>query len=46
MLVIEGEVKNHKRTYRIYCEEGLQVRAKKRITRRPDMLKLPQSPLL
>jgi putative transposase len=30
MLVIEGEVKNHKRTYRIYCEEGLQVRTKKR----------------
>jgi len=30
MLVIEGEVKNHKRTYRIYCEEGLQVRTKQR----------------
>jgi len=30
MLVIEGEVKNYKRTYRIYCEEGLQVRTKKR----------------
>ena len=30
MLVIEGQVANHKRTYRIYCEEGLQVRTKKR----------------
>jgi len=30
MLVIEGVVKNYKRTYRIYCEEGLQVRTKKR----------------
>jgi putative transposase len=30
MLVIEGEVVNKKRTYRIYCEEGLQVRTKKR----------------
>ena len=30
MLVIEGEVINKKRTYRIYCEEGLQVRTKKR----------------
>ena len=30
MLVIEGEVVNRKRTYRSYCEEGLQVRTKKR----------------
>jgi putative transposase len=30
MLVIEGEVVNKKRTYRIYREEGLQVRTKKR----------------
>ena len=30
MLVIEGRVINHKRTYRIYCEEGLQVRTKRR----------------
>jgi putative transposase len=30
MLVIEGKVINFKRTYRIYCEEGLQVRTKKR----------------
>lgn len=30
MLVIEGEVKNYKRTYRIYGEEGLQVRTKQR----------------
>lgn len=29
MLVVEGEVVNKKRTYRIYCEEGLQVRTKK-----------------
>ena len=35
MLVIEGEVENHKRTYRIYCEEGLQVRTKKRKKTRP-----------
>ena len=30
MLVIEGEFVNKKRTYRIYCEEGLQVRTKMR----------------
>ncbi len=30
MLVIEGEVINHKRTYRVYCEEELQVRTKQR----------------
>jgi putative transposase len=30
MLVIEGRVQNHKRTYRVYCEEGLQVRTKRR----------------
>ena len=30
MLVIEGQVINHKRTYRIYREEGLQVRSKRR----------------
>lgn len=30
MLLIEGKVVNRKRTYRVYCEEGLQVRTKKR----------------
>lgn len=30
MLVLEGRVTNRKRTYRIYREEGLQVRTKKR----------------
>jgi putative transposase len=30
MLVLEGRVINRKRTYRIYSEEGLQVRTKKR----------------
>jgi putative transposase len=30
MLVLEGRVVNRKRTYRIYREEGLQVRTKKR----------------
>ncbi|MEM1111917.1 MAG: IS3 family transposase [Pseudomonadota bacterium] len=30
MLRAEGLVLNHKRTHRIYCEEGLQVRTKKR----------------
>lgn len=30
MLVTEGQVRNKKRTYRIYREEGLQVRTKKR----------------
>jgi len=30
MLRIEGLVRNHKRTYRIYREEGLQVRTKRR----------------
>jgi putative transposase len=28
MLWTEGHVQNHKRTYRTYCEEGLQVRTK------------------
>jgi putative transposase len=41
MLVIEGEVKNHKRTCRIYCEEGLQVRTKKR-----KKLRRPRVPTL
>ena len=30
MLVLEGRVINRKRTYRVYREEGLQVRTKKR----------------
>ena len=30
MLRSSGLVMNHKRTHRIYCEEGLQVRTKKR----------------
>jgi putative transposase len=30
MLRTDGHVENHKRTYRIYCEEGLQVRTKRR----------------
>jgi len=30
MLRTEGLVRNHKRTRRIYCEEGLQVRTKRR----------------
>ena len=30
MLVIDGEVVNKKRTYRIYCEEGPHVCTKKR----------------
>jgi hypothetical protein len=30
MLVIKGQVVNRERTYWIYCEEGLQVRTKKR----------------
>jgi putative transposase len=30
MLRTEGVVENHKRTYRLYAEEGLQVRTKKR----------------
>jgi putative transposase len=30
MLVLEGRARNRKRTYRIYREEGLQVRTKKR----------------
>ena len=30
LLVLEGRVVNRKRTYRIYREEGLQVRTKKR----------------
>jgi len=30
MLRTEGHVVNHKRTHRLYCEEGLQVRTKRR----------------
>ena len=30
MLVLEGRVRNYKRTYRLYREEGLQVRRKRR----------------
>jgi hypothetical protein len=30
MLVIEGEVKKHTRTYQIYWEKRLQMRIKKR----------------
>jgi putative transposase len=30
MLVLEGRVRNRKRTYRIYREEGLQVQTKER----------------
>ena len=41
MLVIEGEVVNKKRTYRIYCEEGLQVRTKRR-----KKLQRPRLPML
>ena len=40
MLVIEGEVVNRKRTYRIYREEGLQVRRKRR-----KKLRRPRIPL-
>jgi putative transposase len=45
MLVIEGEVVNKKRTYRIYCEEGLQVRTKKRkkITRPRVQMLVPDA---
>lgn len=41
MLRAEGQVRNHKRTYRIYCEEGLQVRTKKR-----KKLNRPRVPLV
>ena len=40
MLRAEGLVLNHKRTYRIYCEESLQVRTKK-----PKKLTRPLIPL-
>jgi putative transposase len=40
MLRSAGLVLNHKRTYRVYCEEGLQVRTKKR-----KKLTRPQMPL-
>jgi putative transposase len=41
MLKNEGLVINRKRTYRIYCEEGLQVRTKKRKKLTHPMLSLP-----
>jgi putative transposase len=41
MLRAEGHVTNHKRTYRIYPEEGLQVR-----TRRGKKLTRPHVPML
>ena len=41
MLRTEGLVLNHKRTYRIYCEESLQVRTKKR-----KKLSRPRIPML
>ncbi len=41
MLVTEGRVVNFKRTYRVYCEEGLQVRRKRR-----KKLNIPRVPML
>lgn len=41
MLKAEGLVQNRKRTYRLYCEEKLQVRTKKR-----KKLKRPRVPML
>jgi len=41
MLVIEGRVVNFKRTYRLYREEGLQVRRKRR-----KKLNIPRIPML
>jgi putative transposase len=41
MLRTEGLVLNHKRTHRVYCEESLQVRTKKR-----KKLTRPRIPLL
>jgi putative transposase len=41
LLKTEGLVQNRKRTYRLYCEEGLQVRTKKR-----KKLKRPRVPML
>lgn len=42
----EGGVKNRKRTYRLYTEEGLQVRTKKRkkLTRPRQPIKAPTAP--
>lgn len=42
----EGKVKNKKRTYRIYTEEGLQVRTKKRkkLTRPQQPMEVPTAP--
>jgi putative transposase len=41
MLVTEGRVVNFKRTYRVYREEGLQVRRKRR-----KKLNVPRIPML
>jgi putative transposase len=41
MLKTEGLVKNRKRTWRLYCEEGLQVRTKRR-----KKLSRPRVPML
>ena len=42
----EGWVKNRKRTYRLYTEEGLQVRTKKRkqLTRPRQPIEMPTAP--
>lgn len=40
----EGWKINHKRTYRIYCEEGLSVRTKKRRKRASQLRILPAPP--
>jgi len=45
MLHAEGRVVNRKRTYRIYCEEGLQVRTKqrKKLTRPRIPMRVPEA---